>query len=131
MMRKPLSCIAIKRVVSVAVKAVAVGKLEVTRITGRGTYDPVEDSWTRGELSYRGRGVFGSFQAELVDGNKILATDVKLLVLQAELLVPQDAESAAAERIAPKVDDTIAGMKVMSVSKDPADVSWTIQLRKV
>ncbi len=53
-----------------------------------------------------------------MDGDKILATDVKLLVLQAELVVPQDAESAAGEQIAPKIDDTIAGMKVMSVTTD-------------
>ncbi len=102
-----------------------------TRITRRGAYDPVEESWTRGELRYQGRGVFGSFQAELVDGDKILATDVKLLVLQAELVAPCDLESATGEQIAPKIDDTIAGLKVMSVSKDPADVTWTVQLRKV
>ncbi|TKR55324.1 hypothetical protein D7I39_10900 [Allopusillimonas ginsengisoli] len=109
----------------------AVKEFTGTRIIRRGRPNPVTEEWNSEILTYEGRGVFGSFQAELVDGNKILATDVKLLVLQVELLAKQAVASTVGEQIAPKIDDTIAGMKVMSVSRDPADVTWTVQLRKV
>jgi len=122
----------------------AVRAFQASRKVGQGTYDPVEDTWVPAMLYYGGRGVFGSFSAELVDGLQILATDIKLLVLQLELLDIQgagsDNESAddtdltadkVAELITPKVDDIIDGMRVISAKQDPAAVTWTVQLRKV
>src|SRR5690606_32979054 len=83
-----------------------------TRITGEGTYDPITEEWTPGTLTYTGRGVFGSFEATLVDGIQILATDEKLTALQAEVTET------------PKVDDKINGKTIISVGQDPAGATW-------
>lgn len=84
-----------------------------------------DDDWlTNGQgqtsetVNYGGRGVFGGYQEIEVDNQSILMTDVKLTCLQAECSG------------IPKNDDTINGYKVMAVKSDPADVSYTIQLRK-
>lgn len=102
---------------------------ECIRSTAAGEYD-----WETGETpivttGYKGRGVFGSFNREEVDGVKILATDVKLsAVLQSELLVVIDGEPTG-ELAAPEVDDVINGLKVKSVGQDPASATWTMALR--
>lgn len=107
----------------------AIKPFECVRSTAAGEYD-----WETGETpivttGYRGRGVFGSFNREEVDGVKILATDVKLSgVLQSELLVVVDGEPTG-ELAAPEVDDVINGLKVKSVSQDPASATWTMALR--
>ena len=93
--------------------------------TGVGTWDPVTETWTATTENYSGRGVFGSFEAAMVDGIQILATDEKLTALQAEVI---DSNGAA---FAPKVDDTINGKKVLAVGQDAARVSWSLQLRKM
>lgn len=90
-----------------------------TRITGDGAYDPVTEEWTPGTLTYAGRGVFGGFEIDMIDGVNILRTDVKLTALQAEVTET------------PAVDDTINGMKVISIGRDPAGATHSIQLRKV
>lgn len=90
-----------------------------TRVTGEGAYDPITEEWMPGTLTYTGRGVFGSFEAALVDGIQILATDEKLTALQAEVTET------------PKVDDKINGKTVLAVGQDPAGASWSLQLRKV
>ncbi|MFJ5538540.1 hypothetical protein [Vreelandella titanicae] len=108
----------------------AIKPFECVRTTAAGEYD-----WETGETpivttGYRGRGVFGSFKKEEVDGDKILATDVKLSgVLQSELLVIVDGEPTGA-LAAPQVDDVIDGLTVMSVGQDPASVTWTMALRR-
>ena len=66
---------------------------------------------------YKGRGVFGSFSAYETDGQAIGIHDVKLICLQAEVTGT------------PMIDDVINGMRVLSIAKDPANVSYTIQLR--
>lgn len=90
-----------------------------TRITGEGTYDPVTEEWTPGTLTYTGRGVFGGFDINMIDGINILRTDVKVTALQVEVTET------------PAADDKINGMTVISVGKDPAGATWSIQLRKV
>ena len=69
--------------------------------------------------TYQGRGVFGGYQAIETDGKTILQNDVKLICLQSETTDT------------PAVDDVINDYQVVSVKKDPANVSFTIQLRKV
>jgi hypothetical protein len=89
-------------------------------ITLPGTWDPVAEA--AGEpivIAYTGRGIFGSFNKQLVDGIQILATDVSLLALQNETTG------------LPAVDHEINDLKVISVSQDPASATWTLQLRKV
>lgn len=84
-----------------------------------------DDDWllngadTLGEIKYSGRGVFMGYSSHEIDGNTILQNDVKLICLQSQI-----------ERT-PSVDDIINQMRVVAVSKDPADVVWVIQLRGV
>ncbi|UNU74111.1 glutamate 5-kinase [Moraxella nasovis] len=72
---------------------------------------------------YDGRGVFGGFNAHEVDGNSILATDTRLICLQTEV------------SDTPAVDDVIINddnkYRIIAINKDPADVSYTIQLRAI
>lgn len=84
---------------------------------GQAAYDPATGTTTPTVTAYSGRGVFGSYRLDQIDGTLILATDQELTTLQAEVTR------------APEVGDTIAGMKVVRVDKDPAGVTWTIQLR--
>lgn len=69
--------------------------------------------------TYQGRGVFGNFNQSEIDGQSILISDIKLICLQSETTDT------------PAVDDVINGYQVVSVNKDPANVSFAIQLRKV
>lgn len=71
------------------------------------------------KLQYQGRGVFGNYSANEIDGTNITKHDVKLTCLQAETTA------------VPMIDDVINGYVVLSVAKDPADVSYSIQLRAV
>ncbi len=89
-----------------------------------GEYDPVTGSSTT-TVSYSGRGVFGSFRQEEIDGAIILATDEKLTALQNEVTLDSDGSPAT-----PQVDDTLAGKTVKAVMKDPASATWTLALRK-
>ena len=83
-------------------------------------YDPIEGTPViPGEMSYTGRGVFGGYEAALVDGIQILATDTKLTALQTEV------------RDTPKIDDKINGLSVITIGQDPTGATWSLQLRKV
>ena len=76
----------------------------------------INDNGTPTE-AYTGRGVFGSYGAYETDGQAIGIHDVKLICLQSEVTDT------------PMIDDVINGMRVLSIKKDPANVSHTIQLR--
>ena len=76
----------------------------------------INDTGTPTE-AYKGRGVFGSYSAYEADGQAVSMKDVKLTCLQSELTDT------------PMIDDVINGMRVLSIKKDPANVSHTIQLR--
>lgn len=76
----------------------------------------VNDTGTKNH-AYKGRGVFGSYSAYETDGQAVSMKDVKLTCLQSELTDT------------PMIDDVINGMRVLSIKKDPANVSHTIQLR--
>lgn len=94
-----------------------------SRRGSRGDYDPVTDSYTQATtaITYDGRGVFGRYSDFERQDTQIDITDVKLLCLQAELLV------------VPKVDDEITAdgvtRRVLNVTQDPAKATWTLQLR--
>lgn len=83
-----------------------------------------DDDWlengnaTNKPYEYVGRGVFSAYRSSEIDGNTIIATDVKLIVLQAECDEIQ-------------IDDVINGYQVIHIAQDPARVSMTVQLRKV
>ena len=70
-------------------------------------------------INYSGRGVFSSYGEIEVDNDSIKMNDVKLIVLQSEISKT------------PHLDDVINGYSVISILSDPADVTFTIQLRKV
>lgn len=83
-----------------------------------------DDDWlengnnTNKPYNYEGRGVFSSYHLGQIDGNAILANDVKLIVLQKECDEIQ-------------IGDEINGLSVINITQDPAGVSMTAQLRKV
>jgi hypothetical protein len=95
-----------------------------------GEYDPDLGGETpETTITYMGRGVSGSYLSKEIDGSLIQTTDIKLLVLQNELFVSEGGLPTAAPA-APVIGDTINGLRVMNVSADPADATWTAQLRK-
>ncbi len=83
-----------------------------------GSYDPVTGTTGTTTETYSGRGVFDGYSVQEVDGTIILATDTKLIALQAETTdTPQEG-------------DIIEGMKVERIEKDAANVTWSLTLRK-
>ncbi|WP_394262150.1 glutamate 5-kinase [Moraxella boevrei] len=69
-------------------------------------------------VNYSGRGIFGGYSELEIDNQSIKANDVKLICLADDLTDT------------PALDDLINGMSVVAIQKDPADVSFTMQLRK-
>lgn len=95
-----------------------------------GEYDPDLGGETpETTVTYTGRGVFGSYLAKEIDDSLIQTSDKKLLVLQSELFV-SEAGLPTAVSAAPAIGDIINGLRVMNVSADPADATWTAQLRR-
>ncbi|WP_207936380.1 hypothetical protein [Pseudomonas sp. 51_B] len=96
----------------------------------KGGYDPaIGGTAPASTLHYTGRGVFGSYLAKEIDGSRIQTEDVKLLVLQNELFEGQ-AGAVTDVPAAPKIGDQVSGYRVLNVSEDPAQATWTIQLRR-
>lgn len=83
-----------------------------------GEYDPVTGTTGGTTVTYEGRGVFGSFRQDEVDGQHIIATDTKLTALQNEV------------GDTPQVNDDIDGQAVVAVQQDPAAAAWTLALRR-
>ncbi|WP_439864536.1 hypothetical protein [Pseudomonas antarctica] len=95
-----------------------------------GEYDPDLGGETpETTMTYSGRGVFGSYLSKEIDGSLIQTTDKKLLVLQNELFVLGGGVPTAVPA-APVIGDVVNGLRVMNVSADAADATWTAQLRK-
>lgn len=98
--------------------------------TVKGGYDPgIGGTVPASTFHYAGRGVFGSYVANEIDGTRIQTEDVKLLVLQNELFEGQ-AGAVTDVPAAPKIGDQVSGYRVLNVSEDPAQATWTIQLRR-
>lgn len=85
----------------------------------RKTYlvDPRTDKNIETKSEFTGKGVFGSFEAKDIDGENILVTDIKLLVLQEDLSTK------------PQRGDIINSLIVRGILKDSADVTYTLILR--
>ncbi|WP_252108992.1 MULTISPECIES: glutamate 5-kinase [unclassified Halomonas] len=101
----------------------AVEPLRGRRTISTDDYDVDVGGYAEETLTYRGRGVFGSFSQQIVDQSLILSTDVKVTILQSELV------GADGQPITPAVDDYIDGLKVIDVQQDPARVTWSLQCR--
>ena len=87
-----------------------------------GYYDPELGDYVDGaDVTYTGRGVFGSYNDFEIQANQIDINDVKLTCLQDEV------------GDKPKVDDTIihndTSHSIISIKQDPSGATWTIQLR--
>jgi len=96
----------------------------------KGGYDPgIGGTVPASTIQYAGRGVFGSYLAKEIDGTRIQTEDVKLLVIQNELFEGQ-AGAVTDAPATPKIGDQVSGYRVLNVSEDPAQATWTIQLRK-
>lgn len=96
----------------------------------RGGYDPeLGGTVPASTIRYTGRGVFGSYLTKEIDGSRIQTEDLKLLVLQNELFEEQGGDITDA-LAAPKIGDQVNGYRALNVSQDPAEATWTIQLRK-
>lgn len=105
-------------------------KLVAGSRTVKGGYDPeIGGTVQASTFHYAGRGVFGSYLAKEIDGTRIQTEDVKLLVLQNELFEEQ-AGAVTNVPAVPKIGDQVSGYRALNVSKDPAQATWTIQLRK-
>ncbi|OOR86638.1 glutamate 5-kinase [Moraxella caviae] len=91
---------------------------ERNSVLNGGLDDWLGESINTATAHYSGRGVFSRFSAKEVN-DTILASDVKLICLQSEV------------SDTPQIDDVINGFRVVAINKDPADVSYTIQLRQV
>jgi len=98
--------------------------------TVKGGYDPeIGGTVPASTIHYTGRGVFGSYLAKEIDGTRIQTEDVKLLVLQNELFEGQ-AGAVTDAPAAPEIGDQVSGYRALNVSEDPAQATWTVQLRK-
>lgn len=98
--------------------------------TIKGGYDPeIGGTVPASTLHYTGRGVFGSYLAKEIDGTRIQTEDVKLLILQNELFEGQ-AGAVTDVPALPKIGDQVSGYRALNVSQDPAQATWTVQLRK-
>lgn len=98
--------------------------------TVKGGYDPdIGGTLPASTIYYIGRGVFGSYLTKEIDGSRIQTEDVKLLVLQNEIFEGQAGAVTDAPAV-PKIGDQVSGYRVLNVSEDPAQATWTIQLRK-
>ena len=98
--------------------------------TIKGGYDPeIGGTGPASTIHYTGRGVFGSYLAKEIDGTRIQTEDVKLLMLQNELVLAVDG-SPSETTATPKIGDQVSGYRALNVSEDPAQATWTIQLRK-
>lgn len=98
--------------------------------TVKGGYDPeIGGTVPATTILYSGRGVFGSYLAKEIDGSRIQTEDVKLLTLQNELFEEQGGVLTETP-VSPKIGDQISGYRALNVSEDPAEATWTIQLRK-
>lgn len=96
----------------------------------KGGYNPeIGGTVLASTFHYAGRGVFGSYLAKEIDGTRIQTEDVKLLVLQNELFEGQ-AGAVTDAPAAPRIGDQVSGYRALKVSEDPAQATWTIQLRK-
>lgn len=83
-----------------------------------GGYDPVTGTVTNTTETYAGRGVFGGYSVREIDNQHILATDTRLTALQNEITdTPQEG-------------DTIDGLEVVRIEKDPAGATYSLTLRK-
>lgn len=93
----------------------------------RGQYDPSTGSLTGTPypVTFSSRGVFSSYAQVDIFNSNIDPTDVKLIVIQSELLT-----NPAIGDLIIRTEDSYR-FRIVGIGQDPADVSWEIQIRGV
>lgn len=94
---------------------------------GPGEYNPVTEQTDAQTVTYTGRGMLTRFKADQIDGQRILATDVRVIALVNEVTDrPMPGHDVNAK-------DLITGeqrqYRVIEAVTDPAGVHYQIQLR--
>lgn len=127
----------------------AVKSFEGSRKGTGGTYDPITDTYVGStDVTYSGRGVFGSYKIEETKDTQIGLKDVKLTCLQIEVTKIPVYRYADKTRFAsryyyvaplgdvvthPKPDDIVVQgdneYRIIDVKRDPTSSIWIMQLR--
>lgn len=78
--------------------------------------------------AYSGRGVVGSYRESMVKPSDYQATDAKLTALQNEVI------DSSGQQYKPEIDDILVfsdgAFRVVDVPQDPANATWSLQLRQ-
>lgn len=93
-----------------------------------GDYDPVTEQSNQVTHTYTGRGVLGQYDIKRIDGVNILSGDIKITALQNEV-----SESPKVDHIITTTDlvtHTSQSYKVINVGSDPAEATYSVQLRR-
>lgn len=119
----------------------AVGPFTLKQIV-EGEYDPATGTAAKTEINHSGRGVFGRYRQDEIDGQHIVSTDIKLTVLQNELTDGSGKQSIPEIGFVLKRGDRNSWFfyffkysqfdefRVLNVGQDPAGSCWFVQLRK-
>ena len=107
----------------------ATTKFTCTKIISSGSYNPVTEEYENSiTKEYSGRGVFGSYLKDLVKPSDYQAEDVKAIVLQNELILESVQHKP---EIGDEWQSEKGDFKIITLSPDPTDSIWVVQLRKV
>ena len=129
----------------------AVKSFEGSRKSTGGTYDPITDTYVGNtDVTYSGRGVFGSYKIEETQDTQIGLKDVKLTCLQIEVTKIPVYRYVDKTRFAsryyyvaplgdvvthPKPDDIVVQgdneYRIIDVKRDPTSSIWIMQLRGI
>ena len=101
----------------------AMNNFTCSKVTYSGNYNPVTEQYDQEEnTTYSGRCILGNYLKDTVKPDDYQVSDVKALLLQNEVTaVPQIN------------DEWVMGSdtyKVINVSKDPVNATWSCQLRR-
>lgn len=95
----------------------AVTPLTLVRRQVSEEYDPDTGGQAVVLEEYKSRGILTNFHMKEVDGQRILSTDMKCIVLQNEL------------EVIPVVGDYVNYQRVINVNPDPVKATFILQLR--
>ncbi|WP_241622692.1 glutamate 5-kinase [Rosenbergiella australiborealis] len=93
-----------------------------------GDYDPVTEQSNQVTHTYTGRGVLGKYDIKRIDGVNILSGDIKLTALQNEVSEPPKVDHIITTT--DLVTHTSQSYKVINVGSDPAEATYSVQLRR-
>lgn len=95
----------------------AVKTFTIVRSVPGDDYDPDTGTFQPVITSHSSRGILANYKSSEIDGEVIISTDQKAIILQNEI------------DIVPVIGDLLNEYRVMNVGKDPADATHILQLR--